>query len=539
MKKYLALVLVLVMALGLFAACNNTPANTTTEPKNDDPVTTTAPVDTTPEPKDPITLVWQIRGAGTQTDHAMVEAEFNKLLQSRPGFEHITVKLLHNTSSEHKAAVERAYTAKEQIDIVCTVNLDPIQMSRDDYFVGLSEYFEDHKTLWETYPEWLWETQYVDDDYYVVPNYQRGHNPKFWAIRAEDAALVDWAGFEALVSWENGYAKGTLTQILDKIEEMYLALKAAGRDVYLPSPVGFFEGVNQNLFWHEYLESAKPNGAATFADHNTAKVNSLWLSDEWKTAWQYACKWKSLGYFPIDRSTAESGTYSFKKGNIFLECGQTNDWDLELMEDYISNLYGFECKVIRHPDKVYMENRWAAYGNAVSSTCKNPEDAVAFLELLATDVELYNMLVYGLEGTHWKWVNKETNQIETLHYQGTQANGEAPYGMLKWCVGNTFNAYLNQACSLTENESALYLNENGVPAPYAGAKIDTTDVNTEITNCNAVQSEWGTRIYEGLDGVEGFEAAYAQYVAAMKAAGVEDVIKEMQTQIDDFIASKK
>ena len=543
MKKYLALLLVLVMALGLFAACGTTEPAGTTAPKTDDPAPagTTAPPATEPQPKDPVTLVWHIRGVGTQTDHAKVEAEFNKLLQSKPGFEHITVKLMHNVAGEHRATVERAYTAKEQIDIVCTVNLDPVQMARDDYFAGLSEYFEDHETLWNTYPEWLWETQYVDDDYYVVPNYQRGHNPKLWILDAKYKDIVDWEGFKALVKWENGYSKGTMTQILDKIEEMYLAIKATGvEDLYLQPANGYFTGYSQNLFWHEYLENLTPSKGGVYADHNTAKVASLWLDEDYKICWQYNCKWADAGYFPIDATTAETGTYSFAKGSYFLEHTQALDWDEAQMDVWAEQVYGKECEVFRHVDKVYMENRWAASGNAVSATCENPEDAVAFLELLGSEdgVDLYNMLVYGLEGTHWEWVNKDTNQIKTLQYDGSQASGEAPYGMLKWCVGNTFNAYLNQACTLTENESALYVNTNGVPAPWAGMKIDLSEVKTQQDNCTAVYTEWNTRLSYGQDGVAGFEKAYADFVAAMKSAGVQDIIDTCQEQIDDFIANK-
>ena len=540
MKKYLALLLVLVMALGLFAACAPTEPAGTTAPKTDDPAPsgTTAPPATEPQPKEPITLVWHIRGVGTQTDQEKVEAEFNKILQSRPGFEHITVDLRHNVAGEHAATVERAYTAKEQIDIVCTVNQDPVQMAREGYFVGLSEYFENHKTLWETYPEWLWMTQYVDDDYYVVPNYQRGSNPKYWTIRAEDAKLVDWAGFEKLVSWKDGKSVGTVDEICAKIEEMYLALKAAGKNYYLQNPTAMMTGYSQNFFWHEYLENLTPGEGAVYADHNTAKVNSLWLSEEWKTLWKWACKWQDAGYFPKDASTAEAGTYSFKNGAFFIYTDQTLDWDLDKMNEYCDTQNGFDCEVIRHVDKIYMENRWAASGNAVSSTCANPEDAVAFLELLNNDVELYNCLVYGLEGVHYEWVNKETNQIKTLQYEGTQASGEAPYGMLKWCVGNTFLAYLNQACSLTENESALYINENGVPAPWAGMKIDLAEVKTQRANCKAVYTEWSTRIGWGQDGEAGFEKAYAEFVDAMKGAGVQDIIDTCQEQIDDYIAKK-
>lgn len=544
MKKYLALLLVLVMALGMFAACNGSDANNTTAPKgNDTPAGTTAPVDTTPEPKDPITLVWHIRGVGTQTDHEKVEAEFNKLLQSYAGFEHITVDLRHNLSSEHAPTVERAYTAKEQIDIVCTVNLQPIDLARDGYFLGLSEYFDEHQTLWNQFPEWLWETQYVDDDYYVVPNYQRGHNPKFWYMRAEDAALVDWDGFVDLVTWENGYAKGTVDQICAKIEEMYLALKAAGKTYYMPNIASLMMlGYSQNMYWHEYLNALTPAGPAVFANHYTGDVDSLWLTEDWKTLWSWSCKWNDAGYFPVDATTAETGTYSFDNGSYWIQCTQSINWNVEDAEPYLESVTkgNPDLVVIRHVDDVYMENRWAANGNAVSATCENPEDAVAFLELLNSEagIPLYNMLVYGLEGEHWEWVDKEANTIKTLQYDSSQASGEAPYGMLKWCVGNTLNVYLNQACNAKENEDAAWINANGVASPYAGLKIDLTEVETQIANCKAVDTEWTARMCWGQDGAAGFETAYAAFIEAMKTAGVEDVITICQEQIDDYIANK-
>ena len=245
MKKYLALLLVLVMTLGLFAACGETtpPAS---KPQGTQPAGTTAPAQTTaPAPKDPVTLVWHVRGNGNQKDNAKVMEEFNKQLQAIPGFEHITIDLRNNMSGEHRATVERVYTAKEQIDIVCTVNLTPIDMARDGYFVGLSQYFDKYPTLWETFPEWLWETQYIDDDYYVVPNYQRGSNPKVVFMRESDSKLCDWEGFCKLVTWKDGKSTGSLSQILDKIEEMYLALKAAGRDISIISPFNLLDGYNQ------------------------------------------------------------------------------------------------------------------------------------------------------------------------------------------------------------------------------------------------------------------------------------------------------
>ena len=545
MKKYLALLLVLVMALGMFAACGETtpPA---TNPKGTEPAGTTPVQTTAPAPKDPITLVWHVRGNGNQKDNAKVMEEFNKKLQAIPGFEHITIDLRNNMAGEHKATVERVYTAKEQIDIVCTVNLVPIDMARDGYFVGLSQYFDKYPTLWETFPEWLWETQYIDDDYYVVPNYQRGSNPKIFAMRESDSKLCDWEGFCKLVKWENGKSVGTFTQILDKVEEMYLDLKAAGRDISMISPANFLIAYNQVTHWREsLLQQTLDNSKSMFyADFATGTVNSIVLDEEYKTAWEYAAKWFDAGYYPDDIELNAAQWLTWNSGKGWLQIDQCAAWDDDAAEANFNAIHaeamGEKSVVVRTNDKPYMENRWAAGGNAVSSTSEHPEDAVAFLTLLNSEEgkELYNMLVYGLEGVHWEWTDKENEIIRTFEYDSTQGSNANSHAINKWCIGNTFNAYDNQGCAVGEREIAAQINEMGVTSPYAGIKIDATELETEISNCAAVCGEYSANIAYGIGGMAAFNEKYPQMIDALKKAGVETVITELQSQIDDYIASR-
>jgi len=541
MKKHLALLLVLVMTLGMFAACGETtpPA---TQPTDTPPISTTAPTETTaPAPKDPVTLVWHIRGSGQQKDNDKVFAEFNKTLQAIPGFEHITIDFRNTASYEHAATVERTYTAKEQIDIVCTVNLNPVAMARDGYFVGLSQYFDKFPGLWENYPQWLWETQFVDNDYYVVPNYQRGSNPKVVFMRESDSKLCDWEGFCKLVTWKDGKSTGSLSQILDKIEEMYLALKAAGRDISIISPFNLLDGYNQVTSWREYLLDNTPTKGAWFADFQTGKVASLYLTEEFKTCWEYAAKWFDAGYYPDDIELNDTWT-KFGNGNGWIRFDQTSAWENDEIVATINFLYeellGEKCVAIRTNDAPYMENRWAAGGNAVSTTSKHPDDAVAFLALLNSEEgkELYNMLVYGLEDVHWEWTDKENELIYTFEWDtdGFQSS----HAIDKWVLGNTFNAYDNQGCAVGEREIASWINEHGVVSPYAGVKLDPSEVETEISNCSAVPGEFNAAFRYGIGGMAAFNEQYPEFINQLKLAGVEKVTAELQAQIDDYIASR-
>ena len=69
-----------------------------------------------------------------------------------------------------------------------------------------------------------------------------------------------------------------------------------------------------------------------------------------------------------------------------------------------SKQYGFDVYAIALYSNYYIGNTWGAGGNGVTAKCENPEEAVRLIELMTTEegVELYNMIVYGLEGKHYE-----------------------------------------------------------------------------------------------------------------------------------------
>ena len=115
-KRLTALLLALVLVLS-FAACSKT---TTEQPAQDEANTSTdTPADTQQETTDtpaeetaePIVLEWYYRGNGIQKDTELVETEFNKLLQTYPGMENVTVHLNCYTGADYPNAVSLAQSA--------------------------------------------------------------------------------------------------------------------------------------------------------------------------------------------------------------------------------------------------------------------------------------------------------------------------------------------------------------------------------------------------------------------------------------------
>lgn len=70
---------------------------------------------------------------------------------------------------------------------------------------------------------------------------------------------------------------------------------------------------------------------------------------------------------------------------------------------------------------------------AVNVNSKHPVEAIKLLNLVYTDKEIYNELLFGLEGVHYKTV--EENHVEVLPDSKYNLSGYS------WKMGNVFNAW--------------------------------------------------------------------------------------------------
>ena len=103
-----------------------------------------------------------------------------------------------------------------------------------------------------------------------------------------------------------------------------------------------------------------------------------------------------------------------------------------------------------------------------------------FLEVLNTEEgkEVYNAVVYGLEGVHYEKLSE--NRIKTFEYDGTQGGADTTYAGIKWIIGNTTLAYLNQACADDLNDLVNMVNNNpdNVTSPIMGFRFNLSRCST-------------------------------------------------------------
>ncbi|MBZ0300643.1 MAG: DUF3502 domain-containing protein, partial [Anaerolineae bacterium] len=169
----------------------------------------------------------------------------------------------------------------------------------------------------------------------------------------------------------------------------------------------------------------------------------------------------------------------------------------------------------------------------VSSTSRNAELSVKYLELVNTDAEFYNTLCKGIEGKHWEWADKDRQLIKP-------AGGAASYTDVgwnpntDWMFGNVFNSYYSSEAQVGAWPETADLNRNARPSPVLGFTFNPAPVETEVASLSAVRSEFVEPLTYGLiDPAEGIAAL----VDAQRAAGIERVQEEMQSQIEAWKAN--
>lgn len=163
----------------------------------------------------------------------------------------------------------------------------------------------------------------------------------------------------------------------------------------------------------------------------------------------------------------------------------------------------------------------------VAQNSKHKEESVKWLNLLNTNAEMMNTLVYGLEGTSWE-------KIDEGHLKFLDGYKEG-YHMAAWNTGNS--AILLQPESITSEMIAKRETDtkNAVVSPIVGFNFVTDDVKTEISNVKNVVDEYYAVLHTGTVNPDD---VVPQFIEKLKTAGYEKIQTEMQKQYDAFLAAK-
>lgn len=167
----------------------------------------------------------------------------------------------------------------------------------------------------------------------------------------------------------------------------------------------------------------------------------------------------------------------------------------------------------------------------VSSTSKAPEAAVKFLNLLYTDQELINTILYGIEGVDYVKVDEH----HVKYPEGKDANTVAYTAMLSTgIVGSESLQYQLEGVNWSDVEFKLQENKETQKSPYFGFIFDPSEVKTQMSAVTNVVNQF---LPGFMCGVLDPDTNLPKFVQALNDAGAQDIIRSKQEQLDQWIAA--
>lgn len=501
-KKVLCLVLgLLVLSVSVLSGCNkkgtdgNKPnANTSTGTGSEQALK-------------PVDLIWTI-GATKQADHDLVLTEVNKKLKEKINAT-LDLQVFDRSSYENKMTMMVA--AGENFDMCFTSNW--LNKFYDNVAKGA---FLELDSLVEKYganmkkqvPQSLFDVAKVKGKVYAVPNYQIIYSSMGIFIQKE------------LLTKYNFDTKNIKT--LKDLEPFLETIKKNEPNLIPYGGEGFAGNLDPYAFNNEGVVSTASTGtigAPVYmkVDDKSMKVFARYGTKEDRENMEFFRDWFTKGYIRKDVVTVNDVTQDSLNNKYAVITGATKPGaEAEMMLKYKKE---YTMVPIQTPYISAMSGIQTM--TAINKNSKNPERAMMLIDLVYTDKDIFNTLIFGIENTHYKKVSEnEVNVPEDSKYK---------MGNMAWMLGNQFNAYYMNGQKPGTWEETDKINKEAKVSIIRGFTFDPEPVKNELAQITSVNKEFNKMMYNPE-----FDKLYDAWLEKLNKAGIQKVVEETQRQIDEW-----
>jgi putative aldouronate transport system substrate-binding protein len=472
-----------------------------------------------PEEPEPTTIIYTYMVPFVSERSDLIEAELNEMIHEQ--YPWLSVKLDPISQGDYAERMSLMFSSGSECDVVFTpkwlAGIYNTRVANGD-LMPLNSLLETTPTLLETIPELAWTGAMVGDTIYAVPGNQI--NVAVSGINIMEPMLekypLDWDSIEKVEDIEPWLAE------VFAAEEELLGFSFVD-NWYRPDIAGY-DSIDTGL--GGAIFSTPGILGVQYMDESRQVVNLLAIP-EFAEYLDRARRWVELGYLPSEVDPEIFVHLIEMKYIAQMNYAQPHDW---WVSNYgIPALYG---KALAPP--FYANFRVGQNSTGICATSEKGEASILFLELLNTDVDIFNTLLYGIEGEDWVWVEPESNLIARPEGYDDYTG----YVGIDWALGNQFLAYYRTPTWAEKDVWALEaeLNESATPSVMLGFSFDRSPVEAEIAQVTAVLDEYAPPLVYGW--TEDWETGLADLLEMLDAAGLGVIQAEMQSQVDAWAAGK-
>ena len=548
-KRTICLLLAMIMVLSIvLAGCSKTaetpaadetPATTEPAETPDNTEAPEAPEETAEPALEQKTIQLMITGAGKQANSDKVWAAFNEQLQQY--VPNTTVEFIDVPFEEYSEKFSQVLASGEGVDLAWTGwlinkpqniadgNLRPLDDLLAEYGQGIVDILgenvvEIHRNA-------------ADGKLYYLPSWQglcgerRG-----WLVVTEIAELAGDTWIEdteaALNKWRNNYSGiEDFQAVLDQATKYLAAAKEAGK---LGAGINTGRAFGWSMYngMYSFLGVGGAEIGITYCD-GTFTVKDGVAGEHYKLYAKTMADWYKEGYIRSDIMSVDTSTLTTPKN------GEITDTTYVFSCDpYLTEADQEAAIADAGMDMTYLpieENAYLILGGdtsyAIPYCADEPERAMMVLNAIYSQPDLYNTLIYGIEGEDY---TKNADGTITTSYVGASPTADDSYGIQRWIIGSCKNALINNGTDPNYYADLEALEATAQVNPFLNFTFDRTNVEGICASILNVYYEYGPQIDNGVAG-DNWEELYNNYMAARKDAGIEELVTEFQNQLNAYI----
>lgn len=524
--RNLVKVLCIILAFGmLFTACGKEEAAVSTETVAAE--SSTAESNTTTEDANKIDISQEVKLkmlliGDVAKDWDAIMAEFNKMSKKDLNAE---LETIYVSWADSGTKYPLMMMSGEDLDLCFVANwMDYSKNVQKGAFIPLDDYLQKYApNALKKLPKEAWDDVLFEGKTYAVPRYKFEYQN--WAGVAVRGDLMKKYGITSIESTEDF---GKYLDAVKTNENGLIPLNAAAEDwnpgLFMMYGVGLNYAdlsvggsLKYNTLEEKPTVSYDPTDATAMEWH---KIASEWYKKGYWSKNILNNKVKSMEAFNAGQSGAAClGLNEFN--NTYQTWNTTHpEWDVQF--------FPFNPK-----GNPYYTQSFNSTGLAVSVASKNPERSVMLIDKFFESEDYWNMLSYGIKGTHWEPTDDGKIQLPA----GKPADGYSQFQNCPWGYGD-FQGFHKASKSewpkMAEYEKMMF--ENAKPTPLRGFMANTESIKNELAALETVRATYSHSLAWGVG-----DTVALQKKAADEAnkAGLEKVLTELQKQVDEFMASKK
>lgn len=522
MKKAIAVLLIASLCSAL-VSCGN--SETTTSSESSSGSASTADQGNSSESSEQkmteeTEIVFAFPVSGTYTDEGiqMVEDGINEITVAE---DNVRVSFEPILMSNYANQLGMMMAGGDQLDVITIFGTSYASMTSKNQLMNLDPYMDTYgQDIKEVLGEEFLKSMTTNGSVYGFPT-NNGKAAVLNIILRTDVIEDNNISLDGL------YQAATFEEycdVLDELTSIFEQMSAAEPDMYC------LASVDNSLYSTTQcpqLDNLTDN-FGVLMDNELTVVN-YYESEEYATLLNYSHDWYQKGYIMQDAATTTEAQNTYFASGVAMGGFIVGE---EGQAEQITNATGVDVTCIKLMEPYISTGAVNSMGFGIAAISKNPEASMLFLDQMYTNADVVNLLDWGVEGVHYV-----VNDDGTIDYPEGVDSTTTTYGMNQdWLFGNQFLSYIfGEGRDITVYDRLEANNKNSEFSPAMGFSYDSTNVRNELTEVQNVHDEYAPGLETGTTDPE---TELPKFIEALKAAGIDKIISEKQSQLDAWLAEQ-